>query len=236
MFGHGLSAFSGAPSNPPAIRLNFSLVRDIISVAGIGRVPLVMELHPSVPAKTVPEFVAFAKAKPGDVSMASAGVGNPSHVAGELFKMMTGVDMVHVPYRGSGPALTDMLGGQVQVMFDAMPSSIEYLRSGKLRPLAVTISAQSETLPDVPTVSESVAGYEASSWYGIGVPKSTAPEIIEKLNKEVNAAFADPKVKARLADFGAMALLGSAADFGTFIAVEIEKWGKVGKFAGVKPE
>jgi tripartite-type tricarboxylate transporter receptor subunit TctC len=217
-------------------KLNFSLVRDILPVAGIGRVPLVMEVHPSVPAKTVPEFIAFAKANPGTVSMASAGVGNPTHIAGELFKMMTGVDMVHVPYRGSGPALTDMLGGQVQVMFDAMPSSIEYLRAGKLRALAVTTAAQSDTLPNVPTVSESVAGYEASSWYGIGVPKTTAPEIIEKLNKEINAAFADPKVQGRLADLGAMALPGSAADFGKFIAVEIEKWGKVVKFAGVKPD
>ena len=183
-----------------------------------------MVVNPSVPAKTVPEFIAYAKANPGKINMASAGNGSPRHVAGELFKMMTGVDMVHVPYRGAAPALTDLLGGQVQVMFDTMPASIEYIRAGKLRALAVTTATRSEALPDIPTVGEFVPGYEASAWFGVGAPKNTPAEIVDKLNKEINAGLADPKMKARLADLGGTVLAGSPADFGKLIADETEKW------------
>ena len=213
-------------------KLNFNFIRDIAPVAGIIRVPNVMVVNPSVPAKTVPEFIAYAKANPGKLNMASAGIGTAPHVAGELFKMMAGVDMVHVPYRGDGPALTDLIGGQVQVMFAAMPSSIEYIRAGKLRALAVTTATRSEALPDIPTVGDFVPGYEASGWYGIGAPKNTPAEIIDKLNKEINAGLADPKIKARLADLGGTVLPGSPADFGKLIADETEKWAKVIKFAG----
>ena len=216
-------------------KLNFNFIRDIAPVAGIIRVPNVMVVHPSVPAKTVPEFIAYAKANPGKINMASAGNGTTPHMAGELFKMMAGVDMVHVPYRGGAPALTDLLGGQVQVMFDAMPSSIEHIRAGKLRALAVTTATRSEALPDIPTVGEFVPGYEASAWFGVGAPKNTPAEIIDKLNKEINAGLADPKIKARLADFGGTVLAGSPADFGKLIADETEKWAKVIKFAGIKP-
>ena len=200
------------------------------------REPNVMVVNPSVPAKTVPEFIAYAKANPGKINMASAGNGTSHHVAGELFKMMTGVDMVHVPYRGAAPALTDLLGGQVQVMFAAMPASIEYIKAGKLRALAVTTATRSEALPDIPTVGDFVPGYEASAWYGVGAPKNTPAEIVDKLNKEINAGLADPKIKARLADLGGTLLAGSPADFGKLIADETEKWGKVIKFAGIKPE
>ena len=217
-------------------KLNFNFIRDIAPVAGIIRVPHVMEVNPSVPAKTVPEFIAYAKANPGKINMASAGIGAAPHVSGELFKMMTGVDMVHVPYRGAAPALTDLLGGQVQVMFDTMPSSIEYIRAGKLRALAVTTATRSEALPDIPTVGDFVPGYEASAWYGVGAPKNTPAEIVDKLNKEINAGLADPKMKARLADLGGTVLAGSPADFGKLIADETEKWAKVVKFAGIKPE
>ena len=195
-----------------------------------------MVVNPSVPAKTVPEFIAYAKANPGKINMASAGIGTAPHVAGELFKMMTGVDMVHVPYRGAAPALTDLLGGQVQVMFGTMPASIEYIRAGKLRALAVTTATRSEALPDIPTVGEFVPGYEASAWYGIGAPKNTPAEIVDKLNKEINAGLADPKMKARLADLGGTVLAGSPADFGKLIADETEKWGKVIRAANIKPE
>ena len=217
-------------------KLNFNFIRDIASVAGISRAPLVMAVHPSVPAKTVPEFIAYAKANPGKISMASAGIGAPSHVSGELFKMMAGVNLVHVPYRGAGPALVDLLAGQVQVGFPSMPSSIEYVRAGKLRALAVTSATRSDALPDIPTVGEFLPGYEASASYGIGAPKGTPVEIIDMLNKEINAALGDPKMKARLADLGGTPLLGSAADFGKLIAEETEKWAKVIKFAGIKPE
>ena len=183
-------------------KLNFNFMRDFAPVAGIMRVPNVMLVNPSVPAKTVPEFIAYAKANPGKVNMASGGIGGGDHMAGELFKMMTGVDMVHVPYRGAAPALTDLIGGQVQVMFASLPASIEYIRAGKLRALAVTTATRSEVLPDIPAVSELVPGYEASNWYGVGVPKNTPAEIVEKLNKEINAALADPRMKARLADLG----------------------------------
>jgi tripartite-type tricarboxylate transporter receptor subunit TctC len=217
-------------------KLNFNFIRDIASVAGISRAPLVMAVHPSVPAKTVPEFIAYAKANPGKISMASAGIGAPSHVSGELFKMMAGVNVVHVPYRGAGPALVDLLAGQVQVGFPSMPSSIEYVRADKLRALAVTSATRSDALPDIPTVGEFLPGYEASASYGIGAPKGTPVEIIDMLNKEINAALGDPKMKARLADLGGTPLLGSAADFGKLIAEETEKWAKVIKFAGIKPQ
>jgi tripartite-type tricarboxylate transporter receptor subunit TctC len=200
------------------------------------RLPLVMEVNPSVPPKTVPEFIAYAGVNPGKVSFASAGIGTVSHVSGELFKMMTGVNMVHVPYRGEAPALTDLLGGQVQVYFGTLPGSIEYIKAGKVRPLAITSATRSEALPDVPTVSEFVPGYEASFWYGIGAPRNTPAEIIDRLNKEINAGLADPKIKARLADFGGTPLVGSPADFGKLIADDTEKWGKVVRAANIKPE
>jgi tripartite-type tricarboxylate transporter receptor subunit TctC len=217
-------------------KLNFNFIRDIAPVASVMRGANVMVVNPSVPAKTVPEFIAYAKANPGKISMASAGTGTQSHVFGELFKMMAGVDMVHVPYRGAGPALTDLLGGQVQITFPPTVASIEYIRAGKLRALAVTTAKRSDALPDIPTVGEFVPGYEASTWYGIGAPKATPAEIVAKLNMEVNAALADPKIKARLADLGATALPGSPADFAKLIAEETEKWGKVVKFVGIKAE
>jgi tripartite-type tricarboxylate transporter receptor subunit TctC len=195
-----------------------------------------MVVHPSVPAKTVPELIAYAKANPGKVNMASPGVATPGHVAGELFKMMAGVEMVHVPYRGGAPALSDLIGGQVQVFFPTTSLSIEQIRAGKLRPLAVTTTTRWEGLPDIPTVGEFVPGYEASAVLGVGVPKRTTVEIIDKLNREINAALAHPKIKARLADLGGTALPGSPADFTKLIAEETEKWGRVIKFAGIKPE
>jgi tripartite-type tricarboxylate transporter receptor subunit TctC len=217
-------------------KLNFNFIRDIAPVAGMVRVPLIMEVHPSIPVKTVPEFIAFAKANPGKINMASGGNGTTLHVSGELFKMMTGVNMIHVPYRGAGPMLIDLLGGQVQVTFDPMPSSIEYVRAGKLRALAVTTSIRSEALPDVPPVGDFVPGYESSTWYGVGAPKNTPAEIINKLNREINSALADPKIKTRLADLGNIGLALSPADFGKLIAEETEKWAKVVKFSGAKPD
>ena len=217
-------------------KLNFNFISDIAPVAGIIRFPNVMVVNPLVPAKTVPEFIAYAKANPGRLNMASSGNGSTIHVSGELFKMMTGVNMVHVPYRGGAPALTDMISGQVQVMFDNVPTSIEFIRAGKLRALAVTTATRSEVLPDLPTVADFVPGYEASAWYGVGVPKGTPDDIIDKLNKEINAILADPKAKARLADLGASLLAGSSADFGKLVADETEKWGKVVKFSGAKPD
>jgi tripartite-type tricarboxylate transporter receptor subunit TctC len=217
-------------------KLNFNFRRDIAPVAGIMRVPTVMEVNPSVPVRTVPEFIAYAKANPGKINMASGGNGTAQHISGELFKMMAGVNMVHVPYRGGAPALADLLGGQVQVMFDTMPSSIEYLRAGTLRPLAVTTATRSEALPDVPPVGDFVPGYEAAAWYGIGAPRNTPTDIIDKLNKEFNAALVDPKMKTRLADLGGMILGGSPSDFGKFIADETEKSAKVVKFSGAKAE
>ena len=193
-------------------------------------------VHPSIPAKTIAEFIAYAEANPGKVNMASGGNGTPSHVAGELFKMLAGIDLVHVPYRGVAPALIDLLGGQVQVCFIPMSIATEHIRSGNLRPLAVTAATRSAVLPDLPIVGDFVPGYEASSFYGLGAPKATPVEIVDKLNKEINAALDDPKVKARLADLGGVALPGSPADFGKLIAEDIEKWAKVIKFAGIKPE
>jgi len=217
-------------------KLNFNFIRDIAPVASIGRVPLMMVVNPSVPAKTVPEFIVFAKANPGKISMASAGNGSTPHVAGELFKMMAGIDMVHVPYRGNGPAITDLLGGQVQVLFAGTLEAIEHIRAGRLRPLAVTDTTRLEALPDIPTVGEFVAGYEASAWLGLGAPKNTPTEFIEKLNNAINAGLADPKIKARLAEMGGILLAGSPADFGKFIAEETDKWGKVIRALNIKAE
>jgi len=206
-------------------KLNYNFIRDMAPVASIIRNALVIVVHPSLPAKTVPEFIAYAKANPRKLNMASPGNGTPNHVSGELFNMMTGVEMVHVPYRSGGPALTDLLAGQVHVMFPATVSSIEYIRAGRLRALAVTTATRSELLPDIPTVAEFVAGYEASNWFGICAPKATPAEIVEKLNKEINASLADPSIKARLADLGGDVLALSPADFGKLIAEDTEKWG-----------
>jgi tripartite-type tricarboxylate transporter receptor subunit TctC len=216
--------------------LNFNFIRDIAPVGGIARVANVMVVHPSVPAKTVPEFIAYAKTNPGKLSMASPGIGSPQHVAGELFKLMTGVNMVHVPYRGLVPALTDLFGGQVQVLFATTPGSIEYIRAGTVRPLAVTTATRWEGLPEIPTLSDFVPGFEASSWYGVGTPSNTPTDIIDKLNREINAALADTRMKARLADLGGTLLPGSPSDFGKLIAEETEKWAKVVKFSGAKPD
>jgi tripartite-type tricarboxylate transporter receptor subunit TctC len=217
-------------------KLNYNFIRDIAPVASIGRAPNVMAVHPSFSAKTIPEFIAYAKANPGKINMASGGNGTSDHVAGELFKMMAGIDMVHVPYRGAAPALTDLLGGQVQVMFSSMPASIQYIRAGNLRVLAVTTATRLEALPDIPTVAEFVPGYEASALFGVGGPKGTPVDIVEKLNKEINAGLADPRIKARLAELGLTVLVGSPADFGKLIADETEKWAKVVKFANIKPD
>lgn len=217
-------------------KLSFDLVTDIAPVAGIYRVPMVMEVNPSFPAQTVPEFIAYAKAHPGKINMASPAIGSPQHIAGELFKFMAGVDLVHVPYRGTTPALTDMLSGQVHVMFDVMPSSIGHLRAGKLRPLAVTTASRSQALPDVPAMADFVPGYEASAWVGVGVPKNTPPEVIATLNKQINASLADATMQKRLSDLGATVLPpGTSAEFGTLIADDIAKWVKVVKFANIKP-
>jgi tripartite-type tricarboxylate transporter receptor subunit TctC len=217
-------------------RLNFDFIRDIAPVASLIRFPNVIDLNPSFPAKTIPEFIAYAKANPGKVNMASSGNGTSQHLSGELFKMMTGVNLIHVPYRGAPQALSDLVGGQVQVSFDPLPPAIELIRSGKVRALAVTTATRSEALPDVPTVGEFVPGYEASEWNGIVAPRNTPVEVIQKLNNEINAALADPGTKAKLADLGGIVVAGSAADFGKLIADETEKWGKVIKFAGIKAD
>jgi tripartite-type tricarboxylate transporter receptor subunit TctC len=216
--------------------LSFNFMSDITPVAGIIRVPFVMEINPSIPAKTIPEFIAYAKANPGKINMASGGIGTSVHIAGELFKMMAGVSLVHVPYRGSSPALTDMISGQVHVMFDILTSSIQHIRSGALRALAVTSASRSEALPDLPTVGEFLPGYEATAWYGIAAPKNTPREIVDKLNNEINAGLADPKIKARFADLASTVIPGSPTDFERLVGEEIEKWGKVVKFSGAKPE
>jgi tripartite-type tricarboxylate transporter receptor subunit TctC len=217
-------------------KLGFSLNRDFAMVASLSRSPFVLEVHPSVPVKTVLEFIAHAKANPGKITMASFGVGSSSHVAGELFKMMTGVDLLHVPYRGSGPMLSDLVGGQVQMSFDSLPASIEHIRAGKLRPLAVTSATRSDALPDIPTVAEFVPGYEASAMSGIAVPRNTPATIVERLNNEINAGLADPKMKAIFAELGALTLMHSPAEFTKLVADETEKWAKVVKFAGIKLE
>ena len=217
-------------------KLNFDFLRDLAPIAGFIRVPNVMEVNPSVPVKTVPELIAYAKANPGKINLASSGVGTSIHMSGELFKMLTGTNMQHIPYRGSAPMLTDLLGGQVQLTFDNMPSSIEHIKAGKLRPLAVTTAQRSEALPDVPVLADFVPGYEASAWFGVGAPKGTPAAVIEKLNREINIALADPKMKAKLAELGGMIMAGSPADFGKVIADETEKWAKVVKFSGAKAE
>lgn len=217
-------------------KLGFDFARDIAPVAGICRVPNVMLLNPSVPARTVGEFIAYLKANPGKVSMASAGNGSPQHVAGELFKMMAGVDMVHIPYRGGAPALTDLLAGQVQVYFSSVASAIQYIRADKLRALAVTTAKRSDLLPELPTLAEFLPGYEASPWYGLGAPKGTPAEVIARLNEEVNKALADPAIKPRLAELGATPLPGSAADFGRLLVEETDKWAKVVKMSGARPD
>jgi tripartite-type tricarboxylate transporter receptor subunit TctC len=217
-------------------KLNYNFIRDIAPVASIHRVPHVMQVNPSLPVATVPEFIAHAKANPGKISMGSGGNGSPAHVTGELFKMMTGVNLTHVPYRGAGPAITDLLGGQIQVTFTDMAASIEYIRAGRLRALAVTTPMRSEALPDIPTVGDFVSGFEASQWVGLCAPKNTPPEIIGKLNAEINTGLADPKLKIRLAALGGLALPGSPAEFGKLIADDTEKWAKVVKFSGAKAD
>jgi tripartite-type tricarboxylate transporter receptor subunit TctC len=217
-------------------KLKFDFIRDIAPVAGVIRFPNLMEVNPSFPVNTVPEFISHAKANPGKITFASTGIGTTQHLSGELFKMMTGVEMVHVPYRGGAPALTDLISGQVQVMFGPLPASIEFIRAGKLRALAVTTTTRSQALPDIPTVGEFVPGYEASGWNGLVAPKNTPTAVIDKLNKEINADLADPDIKARLADLGGTPLAGSPADFGKLVADETEKWAKVVKFSGAKAE
>ena len=216
-------------------KLNFNFIRDIGALGGLIRVPSVILLHPSSQVRTVPEFITYAKQNAGKLSMASGGTGTTTHLAGELLKMMAGIDMIHVPYRGTGPAITDLLGGQVQVMFGSAPSSVQYIKTGQLRGLAVTSSKRLETLPDMPTVGETVPGYEASQWYGIGAPKATPAPIVDVLNTEINAFLADPKMKAKLVDLGGTELPGSAAEFTKMIADETEKWSRVVKFANLKP-
>jgi tripartite-type tricarboxylate transporter receptor subunit TctC len=218
-------------------KLSFVFSRDIAPVASIARMPNVMEVNPSFPAHTVPEFIAYAKANPDKINFASGGTGSPTHMVGELFKMMTGIKMVHLPYRGAGPALIDLLGGQVEVMFATLPSSIGYIRGGKLRPLGVTLASRSDAAPEVPTISEFVPGYDAGDWYGIGAPKGTPAEIVDKLNQDINAVLTDPKMKARMADLGMTVQIShTSADYGAFIADETEKWSKVVKFSGAKPD
>ena len=217
-------------------KLNFNFIRDIAPVAAIISSPNVMEVNPSFPARSVPEFIAYAKANPGKVNFASGGNGTGQHVSGELFKMMTGVNMVHVPYRGGAPAVTDLLGGQVQVYFGVLSASIEYIKSGKLRALAVTTAMRSPALPDVPVVADFVPGFEASDWYGIVAPKNTPAEVVNKLNREINASLADPMMKTRLADMGGTTFAGSPADFGRLVVEETGKWAKVVKFSGAKPD
>jgi tripartite-type tricarboxylate transporter receptor subunit TctC len=217
-------------------KLNFNFIRDIAPVAAIIQVPNVMVVHPSVPAKTVPEFIAYAKANPGKLTMASPGNGTSGHISGELFKMMTGVNILHVPYRGGAPALTDLIGGQVQVLFSPMPSMVAYIRADTVRALAVTAATRAEVLPSIPTVGEFVPGYEASTWFGVGAPKGTPAGILDKLNSEINAGLADPKTRARLADEGGTVLPGSPAELGKLIAEETEKWAKVVKFSNAKPD
>src|SRR5215813_6495141 len=236
--GYTLGLF-GAPSAINATlydKLNFNFIRDIAPVAPIVRFPYIMVVTPSVPPKTLHEFIAYTKANPGKISMASPGIGSTPHVSGELFKVMTGTNMVHVPYRSAAAVITDLLSGQVQLYFGTTESSLEYVRTGKLRALAVTIERRLDALPDIPAVAEFVPGYEATGWFGVGAPRDTPVEIIDKLNKEIDAGVADPKMKARLADLGGIALTGSPSDFGKLIVEETEKWGKVVKFAGVKAD
>ena len=217
-------------------KANVNFARDITPVTSLVRGPLIMEVNPSFPAKTIPEFIAYAKANPGKINMASAGIGNTTHVVGELFMMLTGTRFTHVPYRGGAPAVADLIGGQVQLYFDGISGSLEHVRSGELRALGVTTAQRAAVLPDVPSIAEFVPGYEAGGWYGIGVPKDVPAEIVDRLNREINASLADPKLKTRLADLGYVTIGGSAAEFGNMIAREIDKWAKVLKFAGINPD
>ena len=217
-------------------KASVDFARDIAPVTSLVRGPLIMEVNPSVPAKTIPEFIAYAKANPGKINMASAGIGNTTHVAGELFMMLTGTKFTHVPYRGGAPAVTDLIGGQVQLYFDGISASLDHVRSGRLRALGVTTAQRADVLPDIPAIAESVPGYEANGWYGIGLPKNVPAEVVEKLNREINASLADPKLKTRLVEIGYATTGSSPAEFGSMIAREIEKWVKVIKFAGIKPE
>jgi tripartite-type tricarboxylate transporter receptor subunit TctC len=236
--GYTLMLVSPANATNAALydKLNFVFLRDIDPVAGLIRFPDVVDVNLSLPVRTISELIAYAKANPGALNFGSSGVGSTLHVAGELFKMMAGVNIVHVPYRGGAPAMIDLIGGRVQVMFDNVPTSVEFIRSGKIRPLAVTSAARIELFPDLPTVADYVPGYEASAWYGIGAPKGTPAEIVDRLNREANAILAEPATKARLAELGASLLPGSPADFGKLVADETEKWGKVIRFAGIKAE
>jgi tripartite-type tricarboxylate transporter receptor subunit TctC len=217
-------------------KANVNFARDITPVTSLVRGPLIMEVNPSFPAKTIPEFIAYAKANPGKINMASAGIGNTTHVAGELFMMLTGTKFTHVPYRGGAPAVTDLISGQVQLYFDGVSGSLDHVRSGRTRALGVTTAERADVLPDVPSIAEFVPGYEAGGWYGIGVPKNVPAEVVDKLNREINASLADPKLKARLAEIGYATTGSSPAEFGNMIAREVEKWAKVIKFAGIKPE
>ena len=236
----GYTLLLAAPANAtnPALfaKLNFDFIRDTTPVAGLIRFADVVEVNPSLPIHTIPELIAYAKANPGKLNFASSGVGSTLHVAGELFKMMTGTDIVHVPYRGGAPALIDLMSGRVQLMFDNVPTSLQFIKAGKLRPLAVTSAERAAVLPELPVVADFVPGYEASAWYGLAAPKGTPSEIVERLNREVNAILARPDVTSQLADLGASLLPGSASDFGKLIADETVKWGKVIRFAGIKPE
>ena len=232
-----LLAMSSNSINPSIYSdLHFNFMRDAAPVASISHIPLVMEVNPNVPAKTIPEFIAYAKANPGKINMASGGTGTPLHVAGELFKMMAGVDLTHVAYRGESSAMPDLLSGQMQVMFGVMPASLGYIRAGRVRALGVTTAKRQDVLPDIPAIAEFLPGYEASGWYGIAAPAGTPPDIVAKLNKEVNAALADPAMRKRLDDLGCGVFSGSPADFGKFIADETDKWAKVNKFANIKAE
>jgi tripartite-type tricarboxylate transporter receptor subunit TctC len=217
-------------------KLSYDFLRDVVPVANVAEFPLVMEVSLSFPVKTVPEFIAYAKANPGKITYASAGIGTPDHVAGELFKLMAGVDMLHVPYRGGAPALVDLIAGQVQARFDPLASSVEYIKAGSLRPLAVTTATRSEALPDLPVVADFLPGFEASFWCGVGAPKNTPVQIIDTLNREINAGLANPRIKARFAELGGRVLPGSPADFGRFLAEDTEKWAKVVRFAGISAD
>lgn len=232
LFATSANAIGASFSDKPG----FNFVRDIAPIASLVRGPLIMEVNPSFPAKTVSEFITYAKANAGKINMASAGIGNTTHVAGELFMMLTGIKLTHVPYRGGAPAVTDLLAGQVQVYFDGISGSLEHVRSGKLRALGVTTATRADVLPDVPSLAEFVPGYEAAGWYGIGAPRTTPADIVDKLNAEINAGLAAPRLKARLADLGYVTFTSSPAEFGKLIAQEAEKWAKVLKFAGVKPD
>jgi tripartite-type tricarboxylate transporter receptor subunit TctC len=236
--GYTLMMFDGSPAINATLyeKLNFNFIRDITPIASIHRVPFVMEVNPSLPVGTVPEFIAYAKSNPGKINMASGGTGTSTHLAGELFKMMAGVNLVHVPYRGEAPGISDLLGGQVQVMFPTLAASVEYIRAGRLRALAVTTATRSEALPGIPSVGDFLSGFDANSWYGVGAPKNTPAEIVGRLNEEINTILADPKIKTQFTELGGTVFASTPADFGKLIAEETEKWGKVVKATGAKAD